>query len=185
MLIVVTAIGNTTGLLLVYSSLRFGKVGVVAPITSAQGAAAAIIAVAAGELVAVCEQVEDAGEARGGARRYAVSVSLDGRPVPHLERYWLYYRNNGPQICRIYFPGDLGSLQMAVHSLVLRPLAPGVHQVRVTVVRRSPGSPPARLVTSYRLRVLDRGPSAAEPAIAPIVAPAAMKPKRRLPCSGP
>jgi len=29
-LLVVTAIGNTTGLLLVYSSLRFGKVGVVA-----------------------------------------------------------------------------------------------------------------------------------------------------------
>ena len=51
-LIVVTAIGNTTGLLLVYSSLRFGKVGVVAPITSAQGAAAAVIAVAAGEQIA-------------------------------------------------------------------------------------------------------------------------------------
>jgi drug/metabolite transporter (DMT)-like permease len=51
-LLVVTAIGNTTGLLLVYISLRFGKVGVVAPITSAQGAAAAVIAVAAGEQIA-------------------------------------------------------------------------------------------------------------------------------------
>ena len=51
-LIVLTAIGNTTGLLLVYSPLRFGKVGVVAPITSAQGAAAAVIAVLAGEQVA-------------------------------------------------------------------------------------------------------------------------------------
>ena len=51
-LLVVTAIGNTTGLLLAYSSLRFGKVGVVAPITSAQGAAAAVIAVAAGEQIA-------------------------------------------------------------------------------------------------------------------------------------
>ena len=50
-LLVVTAIGNTTGLLLAYSSLRFGKVGVVAPITSAQGAAAAVIAVAAGEQI--------------------------------------------------------------------------------------------------------------------------------------
>ena len=47
-----TAIGNTTGLLLVYSSLRLGKVGVVAPITSAQGAAAAVIAVIAGEQIA-------------------------------------------------------------------------------------------------------------------------------------
>ena len=51
-LLIVTAIGNTTGLLLVYSSLRHGKVGVVAPITSAQGAAAAIIAVIAGEQIA-------------------------------------------------------------------------------------------------------------------------------------
>jgi drug/metabolite transporter (DMT)-like permease len=51
-LLVVTAIGNTTGLLLVYSSLRLGKVGVVAPITSAQGAAAAVIAVIAGEQIA-------------------------------------------------------------------------------------------------------------------------------------
>src|SRR5262245_63927381 len=38
--------------MLVYSSLKHGKVGVVAPITSAQGAAAAVIAVAAGEQIA-------------------------------------------------------------------------------------------------------------------------------------
>lgn len=52
LLLVVTAVGNTTGLLFAYSSLRFGKVGVVAPITSAQGAAAATIAVIAGEQIA-------------------------------------------------------------------------------------------------------------------------------------
>jgi drug/metabolite transporter (DMT)-like permease len=52
LLLVVTAIGNTTGLLFAYSALRFGKVGVVAPITSAQGAAAAVIAVIAGEQIA-------------------------------------------------------------------------------------------------------------------------------------
>jgi len=51
-LLVVTAAGNTAGLLFVYSALRHGKVGVVAPITSAQGAAAAVIAVIAGEQVA-------------------------------------------------------------------------------------------------------------------------------------
>src|SRR5262245_39352639 len=51
-LLVVTAIGNTTGALLVYSSLKHGKVGVVAPITSAQGAAAPVIAVLAGEQIA-------------------------------------------------------------------------------------------------------------------------------------
>ena len=106
-------------------------------------------------------------EARQNAAAYSVAVTLDQRLVPRIGRYWLYYRNNGPLICRIYFPGDLGSLQMAVHSLVLLPLAPGLHQIRVTVVRRSPDSPPARLVTRYLLRVLARGPSAAERAIAP------------------
>ncbi len=48
----VTAVGNTAGLLCVYTSLRLGKVGVVAPITSSQGAAAAAIAVFAGEQLA-------------------------------------------------------------------------------------------------------------------------------------
>jgi drug/metabolite transporter (DMT)-like permease len=50
--LVATAIGNTAGLLFAYSALRFGKVGVVVPITSAAGAAAAVIAVLAGEQLA-------------------------------------------------------------------------------------------------------------------------------------
>jgi len=50
--LLVVTLGNTTGLLCAYSSLRFGKVGVVAPITSAQGAAAATIAILAGEQLA-------------------------------------------------------------------------------------------------------------------------------------
>lgn len=50
-LLLAVAVGNTTGLLFAYSSLRLGKVGVVAPITSAQGAAAGVIAVLAGEQV--------------------------------------------------------------------------------------------------------------------------------------
>jgi drug/metabolite transporter (DMT)-like permease len=41
--------GNIAGLLLTYSGLRIGKVGVVSPITSSEGAVAAVIAVAAGE----------------------------------------------------------------------------------------------------------------------------------------
>jgi uncharacterized membrane protein len=45
----VAGIGNITGLLLVYSGLRIGKVGVVAPISSSEGAVAAVIAVTAGE----------------------------------------------------------------------------------------------------------------------------------------
>src|SRR4051794_14555511 len=40
---------NVVGLLLTYAALRIGKVGLVAPITSTEGAVAAVIAVIAGE----------------------------------------------------------------------------------------------------------------------------------------
>lgn len=106
-------------------------------------------------------------EAHQNAAAYSVSVTLDGAVVPQINRYWVAYRNNGPLICRIYFPGDLSSQSMDVHSLVLHPLSAGSHRIRVTVVRRSPGVPAARAVTTYSLRVLARGPSAAERAIAP------------------
>jgi drug/metabolite transporter (DMT)-like permease len=43
--------GNVAGLLLAYSALRIGKVGVVAPILATEGALAAVISVVAGEPV--------------------------------------------------------------------------------------------------------------------------------------
>src|SRR4051794_3049942 len=49
----VAGAGNILGLLLVYTGLKIGKVGVVAPISSAEGAVAAVIAVAAGEHLGV------------------------------------------------------------------------------------------------------------------------------------
>lgn len=49
MWLAIAGLGNVAGLLLVYSGLRIGKVGVVGPIASSEGAVAAIIAVAAGE----------------------------------------------------------------------------------------------------------------------------------------
>jgi|SRR5471030_322332 len=45
----VSGAGNVVGLLFTYSALRIGKVGLVAPITSTEGAVAAVIAVVAGE----------------------------------------------------------------------------------------------------------------------------------------
>jgi drug/metabolite transporter (DMT)-like permease len=45
----VSGAGNVAGLLFTYSALRIGKVGLVAPITSTEGAVAAVIAVVAGE----------------------------------------------------------------------------------------------------------------------------------------
>jgi hypothetical protein len=101
-------------------------------------------------------------------QRMRVDVSLDGRHVARPETYWVYYRNNGPQICRIYFPDDLSSLQMAVNSMVWRPLTPGRHTLRVVVDQQLPPSrTPARSVTTYVIRVLDREPTARERAIAP------------------
>jgi drug/metabolite transporter (DMT)-like permease len=51
--LVLAGVGNIAGLLLVYNGLRIGKVGVVAPISSSEGAVAAVIAVVAGEHLGV------------------------------------------------------------------------------------------------------------------------------------
>jgi drug/metabolite transporter (DMT)-like permease len=48
----IAGVGNVLGLLLAYAALRAGKVGVVAPLVSTQGAIAALIAVLAGETIA-------------------------------------------------------------------------------------------------------------------------------------
>ena len=45
--------GNVTGLFLEYSALRRGKVGIVTPVASTEGAIAALLAVAAGEALGV------------------------------------------------------------------------------------------------------------------------------------
>jgi drug/metabolite transporter (DMT)-like permease len=47
--LVVSGAGNVIGLLFTYSALRIGKVGLVAPVASTEGAVAAVIAVVAGE----------------------------------------------------------------------------------------------------------------------------------------
>lgn len=105
-------------------------------------------------------------QAREDARQYTVAVLLDGRAVPRPERYWVFYRNNGPLICRIYFPGDLGSLNMGAHSLVIQPLPPGPHRLHV-VVRQRLTRGVAVIVTDYALHVLPRKPNARERASAP------------------
>ena len=49
--LVVVAIGNVGGLLLIYAALRTGKVGIVAPIASTEGALAAVFAIVLGERI--------------------------------------------------------------------------------------------------------------------------------------
>jgi drug/metabolite transporter (DMT)-like permease len=50
--LVVSGAGNVIGLLCAYSALRIGKVGLVGPISSTEGAVAAVISVVAGERLA-------------------------------------------------------------------------------------------------------------------------------------
>lgn len=50
---VLAGAGNVGGLLLAYDAMRLGKVSLVAPITSCEGAIAAVIAVAAGESLGI------------------------------------------------------------------------------------------------------------------------------------
>jgi drug/metabolite transporter (DMT)-like permease len=50
--LVVSGAGNVVGLLCAYSALRIGKVGLVGPISSTEGAVAAVISVVAGERLA-------------------------------------------------------------------------------------------------------------------------------------
>src|SRR5436190_8935027 len=47
----ISGLGNAAGLLFAYTGLRSGKVGIVAPIVSTEGAVAAVIALAAGERI--------------------------------------------------------------------------------------------------------------------------------------
>lgn len=75
----ISGLGNVIGLLFNYSALRIGKVGMVAPITSTEGAIAAVIAVLAGEslsvgtgatLAVVAAGVVLAARAEGGESRH-------------------------------------------------------------------------------------------------------------------
>ena len=50
--LLLAGLGNVLGLLLVYTALRLGKVGIVGPIVSTEGAIAALLAVLAGEHLA-------------------------------------------------------------------------------------------------------------------------------------
>jgi hypothetical protein len=113
-------------------------------------------------------EAQTVSEVRAAAALYRIDVALDGRWVQHPLRHWVFYRNNGAQMCRIYFPDDLSSLQMAANSMVFRRLTAGRHRLHVVVDQTIVvGTPPARFVTDYDLRVLPRGPGKREAAIAP------------------
>jgi drug/metabolite transporter (DMT)-like permease len=63
--LVVAGVGNVVGLLFAYAALRSGKVGIVAPVVSTQGAIAAVIAVIAGESISLAAGIALAAVACG------------------------------------------------------------------------------------------------------------------------
>jgi drug/metabolite transporter (DMT)-like permease len=77
----VAGFGNVVGLLFVYSSLRIGKVGLVAPITSTEGAVAAVIAIFAGEHLAPSEGIPLLAIAAGVVLAAAAPGKPEGRRV--------------------------------------------------------------------------------------------------------
>lgn len=131
----VTALGNTTGLLCVYSSLRFGKVGVVTPITSAQGAVAAAIAVMAGEQLATgaglalgvivlgvaLSSMKGGGEAlEGGRARVAVSYAICAALFFGLGLYAMGRLSEDLPVSWIIFPSrTLGVLGITVPLVLM------------------------------------------------------------------
>src|SRR6185369_17910713 len=76
--LVVAGVGNAGGLLLVYRGLRLGKVGVVAPIASTEGAIAALIAILAGESLSAGVGV--------ALVVIVAGIVLSARPADDLER---------------------------------------------------------------------------------------------------
>jgi drug/metabolite transporter (DMT)-like permease len=89
--LVLSGVGNVLGLLLVYSALRLGKVGIVAPITSTEGAIAAVIAVLAGEHVAEGSGIVLAGIAVGIVLA-AVAGNGDGDGDGDAAHRWTTWR---------------------------------------------------------------------------------------------
>jgi drug/metabolite transporter (DMT)-like permease len=83
--LVAASAGNVAGLLLEYAGLSVGKVGVVAPIASTEGAVAALLAVAAGERLDVTSAILLAVIA-GGVALAAKSGDEDPKPVSATSR---------------------------------------------------------------------------------------------------
>jgi drug/metabolite transporter (DMT)-like permease len=77
----VAGFGNVIGLFFAYNALRIGKVGLVAPITSTEGAVAAVIAVFAGEHLAPGEAIPLIAIAVGVALAAAAPGKPEGRRV--------------------------------------------------------------------------------------------------------
>lgn len=82
MWLVAGGLGNLVGLILAYSALKIGKVGVVAPILCTEGAIAAVISALTGEALAVTTTFILVAIVAGVA---LAAVAPDPEPLPHEE----------------------------------------------------------------------------------------------------
>ena len=109
----VSGAGNVAGLLLGYEAMRVGKVSIVAPITSTEGAIAAVLAVAAGEALDIPSAVLLGAIAIGVAACAAASFGASLFATAKVS-------NALPLVWAVIPPRLFGVATVALPSLALR-----------------------------------------------------------------
>lgn len=123
--LVVSGVGNVIGLLLAYGAYRIGAVGVVAPVTSTEGAVAALIAVAAGERLAPGAGAMLGVIAVGVALAAASPRGLDRTRAVELEAVLLACGAAVSFGCSLYATGRVGQ-EIGIAWAALPPRVVGV-----------------------------------------------------------
>ena len=133
----VAGVGNVLGLLLAYAALRRGKVGVVAPLVSTQGAIAALIAVLAGETIAAAAGFLLVVIALGVALASVAPGERRAEGAGHDPRATLYALGAALAIGWSLYATARASIDLPVVWALLPSRAIGVAAVTVPVALRS------------------------------------------------
>lgn len=133
----VAGVGNVLGLLLAYAALRRGKVGVVAPLVSTQGAIAALIAVLAGETIATAAGFLLVVIALGVALASVAPGERRAEGAGHDPRATLYALGAALAIGWSLYATARASIDLPVVWALLPSRAIGVAAVTVPVALRS------------------------------------------------
>ncbi|HYY20683.1 MAG TPA: EamA family transporter [Thermoleophilaceae bacterium] len=133
----VAGVGNVLGLLLAYAALRGGKVGVVAPLVSTQGAIAALIAVLAGETIATAAGFLLVVIALGVALASVAPAERRAEGARHDPRATLYALGAALAIGWSLYATARASIDLPVVWALLPSRAIGVAAVTLPVALRS------------------------------------------------
>lgn len=126
----VSGAGNVVGLLFAYSALRIGKVGLVAPITSTEGAVAAVIAVVAGERLGAATGLALAAVALGVALAAAAAPEEQAKRRDDLRAIALACGAALAFGCSLYATGRVGQ-HLGAAWAALPPRAVGVAAIAI------------------------------------------------------